>query len=66
MVCSKGYFFVNGKCEKCSTEEGCAVCDYLKPTVCLLCSDGYYQNAHKGACIKTPVIQFDQLPFEND
>ena len=39
MVCKAGYYFVNGKCEACQSGVGCAICDYRKPNVCLMCDD---------------------------
>ena len=33
---------MNDKCISCNAGEGCAICDYRNPDICLMCNDGYY------------------------
>ena len=45
--CDAGYYFVNGACTgscNSSTVSGCLACNPDTPTVCFICSTGYYQD----------------------
>jgi len=61
MVCDSGYYFSDNKCNECKAGEGCAVCDYRAPTICLMCANGYHQTAFKGKCTKSPLPAFDPI-----
>lgn len=61
-VCKEGFYFKDGVCNVCTAGEGCAICDYRTPTICLMCKDGYHQMTLKGNCTKSPVIAFDPIP----
>lgn len=61
MVCADGFYFDTGVCKACQAGAGCSVCDYRKPTECLMCSDGYHQTQPKKACTKSKLVEFYRL-----
>lgn len=40
-ICAPGFYFNTTKCVPCNAGEGCAVCDYRTPSLCLTCKDGF-------------------------
>lgn len=47
--CQFGFYFKSGECIACATSDNCRGCDPVNPSVCLMCSTGYYQN-EDGKC----------------
>ena len=39
-VCMPGFTLQGGKCVACQAGQGCAACDPLAPTTCLMCGIG--------------------------
>lgn len=53
--CSLGYYFSNGNCTSCGSNNitsGCMACDPFNGESCILCSPNYYMNS-QGACISS-------------
>lgn len=57
----------DGNCTPCvqrNLDNGCYMCDYVDPTKCLLCRQGYYQ-INNGNCVLWDTDKNTDQPKEN-